>query len=89
MTLFSHTTEHELDCDCSYCHDVDPNKSISRELERCIEELTQYAFDNFNSEQSREIDLIATKILLLRRYFPTQELPSKHKRLVEDAIKDR
>ena len=39
MTYFEHTNEHNLDCDCEYCNDVDPNKSISRELERYIEEL--------------------------------------------------
>ena len=70
MTHFSHSSEHSLDCDCSYCMDVDPNKSVSRELEKYIEELTNYSIKNFNDEQLSDIHKISEKILLLRRYFP-------------------
>ena len=36
MTYFKHTEEHEIDCNCSYCMDVDLDKSIAREIERVI-----------------------------------------------------
>jgi hypothetical protein len=63
--------------------DVDPEKSISSELERYIEELTIYSFTNLTEEQQNFIDEIVNKILLLWRYFPTMELPAKHKRLLQ------
>ena len=37
MTYFKHSEEHEIDCKCSYCMDVDVDKSIAREIERVIE----------------------------------------------------
>ena len=83
MTIFEHTKEHDLDCQCSFCSDVDPAKSISRELEKYIEELTNYSIKNFNDEQLYDIHKISEKILLLRRYFPEKELPSKHQRLID------
>ena len=46
MTYFEHRNEHELDCMCTYCSDVDPIKSIARELEKYIEELTMYSIKN-------------------------------------------
>lgn len=83
MTYFEHTQEHELDCNCSYCKDVDPNKSVSRELERYVEELTNFAVTNLSKDQAEKVLKINQKILLLRRYFPEIELPHKHSRLVE------
>jgi len=83
MTIFHHAQEHELHCQCSYCIDVDPNKSVARELERYVEELTTYAVQNLNDEDQNKIYEITTKILLMTRYFPVMELPSKHKRLLE------
>jgi hypothetical protein len=74
---------HDLNCQCSYCSDVDPTKSISRELEKCIEELTNFSINNLTDEQQIHIHKISAKILLLRRYFPEKELPSKHKRLID------
>ena len=46
MTIFEHTKEHDLDCQCSFCGDVDPTKSIARELEKCIEELIEFYRDS-------------------------------------------
>jgi hypothetical protein len=83
MTKFQHQNEHSLECDCSYCKDVDPNKSVARELERCIEELITYSLANLSDTQQSKIHEISNKILLLRRYFPTMELPSKHTRLLK------
>ena len=82
MTKFENSIDHELDCMCSYCSDVDPSKSVSRELERYIEELMIYAVNNLTEEQQISIHKIAIKISLLRRYFPTMELPSKHARIL-------
>ena len=61
----------------------DYNKSISRELERCVEELITYSFNNLTDEQSSHIHKISGKILLLRRYFPEKELPSNHQHLID------
>jgi hypothetical protein len=61
---------------------VDPNKSIARELERYVEELTTYSLENLTESQQEDVYRITQKILLLRRYFPTMELPSKHSRLL-------
>jgi len=83
MTYFEHTNEHNLDCDCEYCNDVDPSKSISRELERYAEELTVYSVQNLSNDQAEEIHKIVNKISLMRRYFPTKELPKKHQRLID------
>ena len=83
MTIFAHTKDHDLDCQCSFCSDVDPTKSIARELEKCVEELTVYSINNFTDEQQNHIHKLSERILLLRRYFPTQELPSKHQRLID------
>jgi hypothetical protein len=88
MTKFEHTKDHTLDCDCSYCFDVDPNKSVSRELEKYVEELTSYSIKNLNETDQQFIYDVARKILLLRRYFPTMELPSKHQRLIEESQKN-
>lgn len=85
---FEQAKGHELACNCSYCCDVDPNKSVSRELERHIEELTAYAAKNLDDDHQKFIHLISAKILLLRRYFPTMELPSKHERLVASIEKN-
>lgn len=83
MTVFTHIADHEINCDCSYCHDVDPTKSISFELEKYCEELVNFAFTELTDEQSSYIFDITGKILLLRRYFSDKELPSKHYRLIE------
>jgi len=82
MTIFEHTNEHSLDCDCLLCMDVDPNKSIARELERYVEELTLFSLSNLTEQQQIEIHKISTKFLLMRRYFPIKELPVKHARLL-------
>lgn len=87
MTIFEHTNEHSLDCDCSFCMDVDPTKSVSRELEKYAEELLSFSFQSLNDEQQKVIYEITSKILLLRRYFPTMELPTKHERLLK-SIED-
>lgn len=86
MTIFEHTKEHDLDCQCSFCGDVDPTKSIARELEKCIEELIEFSIKNLTDEQYTHIHRMSEKILLLRRYFPEKELPSKHQRLI-DSLK--
>jgi len=83
MTIFEHTKEHKLDCQCSFCSDVDPTKSISRELEKYVEELTIFSVENLTDNQQNHIHKILDKILLLRRYFPEKELPSKHQRLID------
>ena len=83
MTHFNQADEHSLDCNCTYCMGVDPNKSVSRELERCIEELTTYSMKNLSDAQQNDINQLAQKILLLRRYFPVMELPNKHNRLLK------
>ena len=84
MTLYKHIAAHDLNCSCSYCQDVDPTKSISFELEKNCEELMRFALKELNEEQSKKIYNIMGKILLLRRYFPDQELPSKHARLIKE-----
>ena len=53
----------------------DYNNSIARELERHVEELITYSFNNLTDEQSRHIHTIAGKISELRRFFPDIELP--------------
>lgn len=83
MTIFTHIKDHDLNCQCSYCNDVDPTKSIARELEKCIEELTNFTINNLTIEQQTHIYKISGKILLLRRYFSDKELPSKHQRLID------
>ena len=83
MTIFTHIKDHDLNCQCSFCNDVDPAKSISRELEKYIEELTNFSISNLSDEQQTQIHKISGKILLLRRYFPDKELPSKHHRLID------
>ena len=88
MTDFEHTKEHELECECSYCWGVDPNKSIARELERHVEELIKFSFLNLNEEQQKFVCNQCDKILLLRRYFPKMELPPKHQRLRAEIEKD-
>ena len=55
--------------------DFDYNNSISRELEKCVEELITYSIKNLTDEQSNHIHKISGKILELRQYFPKIELP--------------
>jgi hypothetical protein len=62
---------------------VDPNKSIARELERYVEELTTNSRENLTVSQHESVYRITQKILLLRRYFPSMELPPKHSRRLE------
>ena len=93
MTKFKHIKEHKLSCDCAYCNDVDPTKSIAYELEKHTSELVTWAvksnIDNaLTDEQMRKIYVIADKIDMLRRYFPTQELPSKHALRVDARMKE-
>lgn len=83
MVHFPHTDDHTLDCDCTYCMGVDPNKSIARELERYVEELTTYSLENLTESQQEDVYRITQKILLLRRYFPAMELPPKHIRMLK------
>lgn len=82
MTIFQQSNEHELDCECNLCMDVDTNKSVARELERYVEELISFSSSNLTEEQQIEIHHISQKILLMRRYFPSKELPVKHARLL-------
>jgi hypothetical protein len=82
MTIFNQSKEHSLDCNCTYCCDVDPNKSVARELEKYIEELIKFSVTSLNEDQQKSVHQISEKILLLRRYFPTMELPSKHSQLL-------
>ena len=84
MTIYKHITNHDLNCDCSYCQDVDPTKSISFELEKYCEELMRFGFTELTEEQAIKVYELTGKILLLRRYFPEKELPSKHARLIEE-----
>ena len=83
MAHFPHTDDHPLDCDCTYCMGVDPNNSIARELERYVEELTTYSLEKLTESQQEDVYRITQKILLLRRYFPTMELPPKHSRILK------
>jgi hypothetical protein len=53
MTYFKHTEEHGLDCDCSYCLDVDPNKSIARELERVTEVIVSATINKLEPSEYR------------------------------------
>jgi hypothetical protein len=62
---------------------VDPNNSIARELERYVEELTTYSLEKLTESQQEDVYRITQKILLLRRYFPTMELPPKHSRILK------
>ena len=54
--------------------EFDYNKSISRELERNIEELITYSIKNLTVEQQEFIHKVSVKILELRQYFPEIEL---------------
>jgi hypothetical protein len=63
--------------------DVDPSKSVAMELERYVSELTTYTIKNLSEQQQNDIYGISKKILLMRRYFPLMELPSKHERLLK------
>lgn len=83
MTFFPHTNKHSLNCQCTYCKDVDPNKSIDNELEKYIDELLIYAIENLNKNHTETIYHISQKILLLGRYFPDMELPAKHSLLLK------
>lgn len=87
MTYFEHTKEHELDCDCSFCLDVDPNKSIAREIERVCEVIQQETISALSEERYRLVSDALTRLLIIRRYVSVQELPTKFERQVADAIK--
>lgn len=86
MTYFEHTKDHELDCQCIYCLDVDPNKSISREVERIIEAIDVATQPMINEEQYDLINKALIRLSVLRRYLPVQELPVKFERQVQEAI---
>lgn len=83
MTYFPHANKHSLNCQCTYCMNVDPNKSIDNELEKYVDELLTYTMENLNKNHTENIYHILQKILLLRRYFPDMELPAKHSRLLK------
>ena len=86
MTYFQHTKDHEIECDCSYCLDVDPNKSIALELERVSEVIMQETISNLDEETFRKVSDALMRLDVLRRYVPTQELPTKFEKQVADAI---
>ena len=86
MTYFQHTEDHEIECDCSYCLDVDPNKSIARELERVSEVIMHETISNLDEETFRKVSNALMRLDVLRRYVPTQELPVKFEKQVADAI---
>jgi hypothetical protein len=87
MTYFD-TSQHDIDCNCHQCNDVDYAKSIARELERYVEDLMYYSAKNLSKEQFEYTYNVLTKIDCLRRYFPMRELPRKHRRLIESMHED-
>ena len=86
MTYSQHTKDHEIECDCSYYLDVDPNKSIARELERVSEVIMHETISNLDEETFRKVSNALMRLDVLRRYVPTQELPAKFEKQVADAI---
>jgi hypothetical protein len=50
--------------------------------------LTTYSVQSLSDEQQEAIHKITNKILLLRRYFTTMELPAKHSRLLKSIEED-
>lgn len=78
MTYYPHAESHPTTCDCFYCQGVDPNKSISRELEKCVEELVRTTQPILDEKQFNEIHSILNRLLKLKKYFPFQELSSNH-----------
>ena len=55
MTYFKRTEEHDLDCGCSYCLDVDPNKSIAREIERVTEIFVSATINKLEPSEYRSV----------------------------------
>lgn len=87
MTYFPHTEDHEIDCNCSFCLDVDPNKSIASELERVIEKIMQETLPKLDEGDFRKVSDELMRLDVLCKYVPTQELPAKFEKQVADAIK--
>lgn len=87
MTYFPHTEDHEIGCSCSYCLDVDPNKSIARELERVADQIIQLTLNKLDEGDFRKVSDVLMRLDVLRKYVPTQELPAKFEKQVADAIK--
>jgi len=88
MTYYEHTKTHDIDCDCSYCMDVDPNKSVSREIERCYETVIGIAHPNLTEADFNKVQDAFLRLNMLRSYLPVQELPHKFELRVEQAIKE-
>jgi len=88
MTYFQHTEDHSIECDCSYCLDVDPNKSIARELERVSETIIQETISKLDDKAFRKVTDALMRLDVLRRYMPTQELPLKFEKQVARAIEE-
>ena len=88
MTYFKHTEEHDLDCACSYCLDVDPNKSIAREIERISEAIVHATINKLDPSDYRKVWESIVRLSLLRRYVPNQELPTKFEKQVSQAVEE-
>lgn len=86
MAYFEHTEDHDLDCTCSYCLDVDPNKSIAREIERIIESVMSVTANKLDPTDYRKVGESLMRLSVLRRYVPTQELPKKFDKQVAQAV---
>ena len=88
MTHFEHTKTHDINCNCSYCMGVDPNKSMSREIERCYEAVLTIIAPKLSTA---DIDRVADAFLrlnMLRKYLPVQEVPRKFESEVNQVIKE-
>ena len=88
MTYFEHTEEHELDCDCSFCLDVDYNKRISREIERVMEVVMHESISKLDDESYRKVMEAVLRLNELRQFVPMQELPVKFEKRVAKAIEE-
>jgi len=67
----------------------DIEKSASRELERCVEDLIRFSFSELHERHHKVLDKISVRLLSLRKYLPAGELPSDHFRLVQEEIDER
>ena len=89
MSQINSSIDDELEADNRTQAQRDIEKTASRELERCVEDLIRFSFSELHERHHELFSTISVRLLSLRKYFPNAELPADHFRLVQEEINER
>jgi hypothetical protein len=67
---------------------VDPNKSVAREIERVTDEIISATISKLEPNDFRKVGEAIVRLNVLRRLIPTQELPTAFEEQVAHAVEE-